>query len=157
MRYYQFIQSEPNAIRTYKVYKTTFEDGNIVVKVIISQFFKEMLFEVELTDEEYDTLKEKGVFTFEDLPNSYEILKVEAEDGGIGRMMTGKDFQLEGTNLRGEYHEQLFVVLRDGYNMHGEDALLNCNYCKFELIEDNTEPTIAKGGLMFNGVVNEEN
>ena len=92
MRYYQFIQSEPNAIRTYKVYKTTFEDGNIVVKVIISQFFKEMLFEVELTDEEYDTLKEKGVFTFDDLPNSYEILKVEAEECGIGRMMTGKDF-----------------------------------------------------------------
>ena len=88
VKYYQFTQSEEKGLKTEKVYKTELENGRIIVKVIVSQFYANTLFEVALTDVEYDTLKSKPVFTFDDLPCDYVIKDMNpVKSGDIGNML----------------------------------------------------------------------
>ena len=138
---YQVIPSEKHNITTTNTYEMTFDNTNAFL--FITQFYSSVVIQVYLDEEDYTRLNNKTIFTFEDLPSNYEV--VELKESTI-------HFKILCDHIREDYRKAFEESIELAYKEDGE-RILTSGDLDFQLIREDHQLTIIKGGLILNGLI----
>ena len=96
-----------------------------------------------MDEEDYTRLNNKTIFTFEDLPSNYEV--VELKESTI-------HFKILCDHIREDYRKAFEESIELAYKEDGE-RILTSGDLDFQLIREDHQLTIIKGGLILNGLI----
>lgn len=144
VKLYQVIPSVKYNITTTNTYEMAFDNTNAFL--FITQFYSSVVIQVYLDEDDYVRLNNKTIFTFEDLPSNYEV--VELKESTL-------HFKIQCDHIREDYRKTFEEAIEQAYKEEGEAALTSGDL-DFQLIREDNQLTIVKGGLILDGLIKDD-